>query len=168
MLQFTIVHPQNEKRSEYIRMEDPEEEGSATGETVMQMFAEIGKYVHVRSSTDAEVKDLDDEEQDMEAHDADVGFFWPEDRQKILQFAWDWANPLTLEHIIHIVAANSSTECTTANAAHNYLSKNHYNRIPSRNVIYPLLEIINFPALREQCADIYAGTIAPEVRPAVL
>jgi hypothetical protein len=150
MRQFTLVHPTDTRRNAVIRLEE---------EDVTAMIEALGKKgIQLYAATAQECQAVSDMEDDMEAHEPDIGYFFPEDKDKLLKLIESWNTPLTIADIIHIVAGECQNSCTGPSSAYEFIMKAYPERVADRKHLTAILEILNFAAIRENASLIYGMT----------
>ena len=152
MIYLTIPHPVHDYKNVMVRIYEDNgylSERAAAEELFHMNNSSSSVRVKIRYATDAEIKALDDEEQDMEAHEPDIGFEYPKDRNEILSIMKLWENPLTVQDILKIVTDECFIGCTNAQSAMAYLAHHHPHEIDDMGSVHALLDVLNFHAIRE-------------------
>jgi len=156
MRYFILVHPANASLNEIVRID---EEGVSVGGRTMEELAieelmRLSKWdkgtIVIREATSNEVKDLDDLEAEQEAGEPDVGFHFPEDRNKIVNLLREWTNPLSYEEALAEIVENSYFACCGPDFAFRHLREKFGARILCERQLRAFLKILNFPAIREE------------------
>ncbi len=151
MQTYKLQHPSNPERDVFIRAYEPEDEKA--------LIETLGKRrVQLIKATDAEIEKLESVEQDQEAHDPDVAYTFPDDILVLDTMVNEWSNPMSLAEILHVVTSEAANGCMDSYSAFDYLTRRYKERLDVSE-LRALLRTLNFAALRENHAVMYALTL---------
>lgn len=153
---FTLLHPTDYTRNQHVRVYEDEPQEA---EEIRNLFAMVNGIrqrhgspdaIGIRASTDKEIAEIDGLEQ--------VGFYYPRDSKAIAKLVFEWATPLTIQEILHIVISECRNSCSTAEYSREYLTRHYKERIENVKNVWALLKILNYAAIREDSQLLYFYT----------